>query len=81
MIVLCAWCEQEGSPAFIRDTAPYGHSESSLVASHGICNAHQEILLMQAQRLRRKETIRQIPRRLGLPNARYERSPITAIYL
>lgn len=81
MMVLCAWCEQEGRPAFMRDTDPHGRFQSSMVATHGICDAHQKLLLTKVRNLRRKETIRRIPRRLGLPNARYERSPIMAIYL
>jgi hypothetical protein len=40
MIVLCAWCEQEGTEALIRDTAG-----NVGLTSHGICEGHEKRLL------------------------------------
>ena len=43
MIVLCAWCEHEGRPAFIRETEDF-YSQGLKIESHGICNAHRELV-------------------------------------
>lgn len=75
MIVLCAWCEQEGRQALIHETEPRDQQSES----HGMCDAHEQALLAQLNRS--KEQIRHIPRRLSLPNARGNRSPITVLYL
>ena len=53
MIVLCAWCEQEGRPACIADTGPRNRLQSSQSHSHGICDRHQKVLIRQIQNLRR----------------------------
>lgn len=43
MIVLCAWCEQEGRQALIRKT----ESSNRMSPSHGICEVHEKVLLKQ----------------------------------
>ena len=50
MLVLCAWCQQEGRPALIGETEPL-HVRSK---SHGICDAHGKVLRRQMG-LRRKD--------------------------
>jgi hypothetical protein len=48
LVVLCAWCEQEGRPAILYKK----HDDSSLaweVHSHGICKAHRDQLLIEMQ--------------------------------
>ena len=40
--IYCAWCQAEGKPAFLRWT-----DTSDGMASHGICQCHQEQLLKQ----------------------------------
>lgn len=77
MIVLCAWCEQAGRRTLLRETEPRGQS----LTSHGICEAHEKVMLMEVDKLRKRDEIRHIPRRLSLPNARGDRSPITVRYL
>lgn len=77
MIVLCAWCEREGRQALIRETEPRDQQSES----HGMCEAHEQALVVQLNRSKTKEQIRHIPRRLSLPNARGNKSPITVLYL
>jgi hypothetical protein len=40
MKVLCAWCEQEGKPALIRES----ESNACAKATHGICHEHESAL-------------------------------------
>ena len=40
MKVLCAWCEQEGKPALIRES----ESNACAQAPHGICREHESAL-------------------------------------
>jgi hypothetical protein len=77
MMVVCAWCEQEGGPALLRERAPCDQSPPS----HGICDVHEQMLLMHIHNIRETKQIRHIPRRLCLSNARGDRSPITVRYL
>ncbi len=51
MIVLCAWCEQEGLQALMYETEAREH----ISPSHGICTTHQKVLLKQIQGLRRQD--------------------------
>ncbi len=41
MRVVCAWCQQEGKPAVMRED----DSADSKLDSHGICDAHSVKLL------------------------------------
>ena len=77
MIVVCAWCEQEARQAM---PSQVRQQEGSL-RSHGICESHQRGLLRQIETLRMKDAIRQIPRRLSLPNAWGSKAPIAVLYL
>lgn len=50
MIILCAWCEQEGRPALLYNS----QDDSSLATkselhSHGICKAHLDQMLSEMQ--------------------------------
>ena len=46
MIVLCAWCEQEGKPSIIRKSSALEHPALDWeVQSHGICEAHRDQVL------------------------------------
>jgi hypothetical protein len=45
MTVLCAWCEQEGKQALIRESG----SNARALASHGICREHEATLLKQVE--------------------------------
>jgi hypothetical protein len=49
MKVLCAWCEEEGKQALIRNS----ESGPSGVATHGICHEHEMALLKQIAELAR----------------------------
>jgi len=81
MLIMCAWCEEEGQPGVTRDAGfCASRPPSPVLHSHGICEEHALRLWFKTH-LRRKHGIRQIPRRLGLPNARGDRSPITVMYL
>jgi hypothetical protein len=44
VIILCAWCEQEGKPAvlYTRDDSASGWE----IHSHGICKAHLDRMLL-----------------------------------
>src|SRR5215213_1529314 len=53
MIVLCAWCEQEGTEALIQDTA----SGDLGLASHGICERHEKGLLQKIYKIKNVDTI------------------------
>lgn len=77
MMLLCAWCEQEGRHAFMCEAEPRDQASQS----HGICEAHEKELLMRIQKLRKKDSLRHIPRRLSLPNAQGNTAPITVMYL
>lgn len=77
MKVLCAWCEQEGQQALMREAAPWDTPS----ISHGICHAHEKRMLLEIQKSGKKDSIRRIPRRLSLPNARGNTAPITVMYL
>ena len=77
MIVVCAWCEQEAEQVVKNG---YAQDDESL-HSHGICESHERLLIRQIDLQRKQDPIRQIPRRLYLPNARGSKAPITAIYL
>lgn len=50
MKILCAWCEEEGKKALIREN----QSDPSDRATHGICRAHEVALLKQIAALARK---------------------------
>src|SRR5437868_14706429 len=56
MIVLCAWCEQEGMEGLIRDTA----GDVGL-ASHGICERHEKGLLKQIYKIKEMDIIHGTP--------------------
>ena len=56
MIVLCAWCEQEGTEALIRNTAG-----NLGLTSHGICERHEKRLLKQIYKTKEKDTLHVIP--------------------
>jgi len=46
LIVLCAWCEQEGRRSIIRKSSSLDHSSLAWeVQSHGICQAHRDQVL------------------------------------
>lgn len=45
MRVVCAWCQQEGKPAVIRED----DSADPQCDSHGICDAHSVKLLHEIQ--------------------------------
>jgi len=46
MIVLCAWCEQEGRPSIIRNSSSLEHPAPAWeVQSHGICQPHRDQIL------------------------------------
>ena len=50
LIILCAWCEQEGKPAVLYKTQDDSSSSRSReLHSHGICKAHCDQLLMELQ--------------------------------
>jgi hypothetical protein len=49
VIVLCAWCEQEGRPATLYKTRG-DFSSASEAHSHGICKAHFDQLLMKMEK-------------------------------
>jgi DNA-binding NarL/FixJ family response regulator len=53
MIVLCAWCEEEGQPALMREAEPH----NVRLQSHGICDAHEKVLLKQIRLRRRDENV------------------------
>lgn len=42
MKVICAWCYNEGKPAFVREKAPMTDTRET----HGVCPAHLEWLEM-----------------------------------
>ena len=48
LVILCAWCEQEGRPAILYKTLDDSSSACEL-HSHGICAAHRDRLLMKMQ--------------------------------
>ena len=48
LIILCAWCEQEGRPAVLYKTLD-DSSASRELHSHGICKAHRDQLLIEMQ--------------------------------
>lgn len=48
LIILCAWCEQEGRPAVLYKTLDDSSSSRELY-SHGICKAHRDQLLIEMQ--------------------------------
>jgi hypothetical protein len=48
LIILCAWCEQEGRPAVLYKTLDDSSSSREL-HSHGICKAHRDQLLIEMQ--------------------------------
>ena len=48
LVILCAWCEQEGRPAILYKTLEDSSSAWEL-HSHGICDAHRDQLLMKMQ--------------------------------
>lgn len=50
MKVLCAWCEEEGKQALIRES----ESDPCAMATHGICREHEVALLKQIAVLARK---------------------------
>jgi len=50
MRVLCAWCEQEGKQALIRET----ESNPRAMATHSICHEHESTLLRQVEALARR---------------------------
>jgi len=79
MNILCAWCEKEGKEAFICEAEPFDRP----TLSHGICETHQKLLLLQLQLGRPKRTypLRHVPRRHALPNAQGKNSPITLIHV
>jgi hypothetical protein len=46
LIVLCAWCEQEGKRSILRKPNSLDHpSPAWEVQSHGICQAHRDQVL------------------------------------
>jgi hypothetical protein len=46
LIVLCAWCEQEGKRSILRKPSSPDHpSPAREVQSHGICQAHRDQVL------------------------------------
>lgn len=47
MKVLCAWCEQEGKPALIREN----ESNACARATHGICREHESTIQKQVEML------------------------------
>lgn len=47
MKVLCAWCEQEGKQALIRESESNAHA----MVTHGICEHHESILRKQVEML------------------------------
>jgi hypothetical protein len=43
LIVVCAWCEQEGKKSILRQPTSLDHlSPTCAVQSHGICQPHRE---------------------------------------
>jgi len=76
MVIVCAWCEQDGRKALTREMEP----DQQRSASHGMCEAHHQAFHAQLHALTAHGRIRHIPRRLSLPNARENRSPITVLY-
>jgi hypothetical protein len=46
LIVLCAWCEQEGKRSILRKPSSLDHpSPAWKVQSHGICQTHRDQVL------------------------------------
>jgi len=46
LIILCAWCEQEGKRSILRQPSSLDHpSPGWEIQSHGICQAHREQVL------------------------------------
>jgi hypothetical protein len=67
MKVICAWCEREGKETLIGEVGLYDR----LMISHGICDDHEQVLLMQIRELRRK-------RNPALHRRRHARAPSRA---
>ena len=53
MKVLCAWCEEEGKQALIRESE--SDPDPCAMATHGICREHEGALLKQIAVLARKQ--------------------------
>src|SRR5215510_7145527 len=66
MKVICAWCEQEGKQPLIEELGLYDRP----MTSHGICNAHEKVIVRQIRELRNKEYPRLHRRRHSLANPR-----------
>jgi hypothetical protein len=46
LVVICAWCEQEGKQFILRPSTSLDHpSPAWQVHSHGICQAHRDQVL------------------------------------
>jgi hypothetical protein len=69
MMVLCAWCEQEGRPALLREV----ESHHSSLPSHGICKAHEEVIFAQMTALGMKDRSRLTLRRFRPSNQGIDR--------
>lgn len=71
MKVLCAWCEQDGKQALMRESPSDAHA----MVTHGICDDHESMLRKQVEDLthgRRPDSLR--PRLLRQSDAAYQAS-------
>jgi hypothetical protein len=49
VIIVCAWCKQEGKPAVLYKTLEDDSSAACELYSHGICQAHRDQFLIEMQ--------------------------------
>jgi len=51
MLVLCAWCQQEGKSAVIK-----GEDDGSGKISHGVCQSHFDALLKDVVKIQQRKS-------------------------